>query len=163
MKKNTSRLLKKISLIVYDFDGVMTDNRVLVMQDGKEAVFCNRSDGWATGMLKKINIPQIIISTEENPVVTARARKLKLPVMQAVKDKRSAVLEYCKKHNLDLKRTIFIGNDTNDKEAMQVVGIPCCPADAQPSIKKISSIILNKKGGEGAIRELADMIVKLHG
>jgi len=148
----------KIDLIIYDFDGVMTDNRVLVTEDGQEAVFVNRSDGLAIGTLREMGVEQIIVSTEKNPVVNARAKKLGLPCIQSVKDKRSTVQKYLQEKNIDPKNVIFAGNDINDKEAMEYVGWPIAPADAHPDVKKVARIVLKTKGGHGVIRELLDKV-----
>jgi len=151
---------KKIKLIVYDFDGVMTDNRVIVDQDGKESVVVNRADGLAVGILRKKGIEQVIITTETNPVVIARAQKLKLPVIHSVEDKRKVLEEFCKKNKIALENVVYIGNDINDIEAMKLVGWPVCPADAADEVKRISKVVLNIKGGEGVIREIINLLKK---
>ena len=153
-------MIKNIELIIYDFDGVMTDNRVLVDENGKEAVFVNRGDGLAVAAIKKAGIEQVIISTEKNKVVTARANKLKIKVMQGVDDKRSLVLKYIRTKKIDPKKVIYVGNDINDLEAMKVVGWPVAPSDACEEVKKIAKTVLSKKGGYGVIRELFDLIKK---
>ena len=81
-------MFKGLKLIIYDFDGVMTDNRALIMDDGREAVFIHRGDGFAVARIKEKGIAQIILSTETNPIVTARAKKLGIPVVQAVENKK---------------------------------------------------------------------------
>lgn len=160
MKRTKNRVIKVeyIDLIVYDFDGVMTDNKVITFENGEEAVITNRSDGLAVAMIKKKGIPQIIISTESNKVVTTRAKKIGVPVLHNIEDKKRCLMEYCKKNNYDLKKTVYIGNDINDLEVMKLVGIPVCPADAHQDVKKVSKYILSKKGGEGVIRELANLM-----
>jgi len=150
--------MKDINLILYDFDGVMTDNRVLLVEDGKEAVFVNRADGLAVEMIKGLGIAQMIVSTETNRVVEARAKKLGIPFLQAVKDKRKAVAEYLNGNNINSSKVIFVGNDINDKDVMRLVGWPVAVADAHKEIKKIAKVILLAKGGYGAIRELMDYI-----
>lgn len=152
--------LKKngVQLIIYDFDGVFTDNRVLVFADGKEAVFCNRCDGLAIKKIKQLGIPQLILSTESNPVVEARAKKLGLPVINNIEDKKLALLDYCKKEKCELQKVIYIGNDINDLGAMQSVGYPIATQDAHKTIKRIAKSILKTKGGDGVIRELYDRL-----
>jgi YrbI family 3-deoxy-D-manno-octulosonate 8-phosphate phosphatase len=145
---------KKICLFLYDFDGVMTDNRVLVDEDGKESVFCNRADGLAITKIKELGIMQAIISTETNKVVVVRAAKLDIPVIYGVSNKKEAILSYCKELNISSDEVLYIGNDINDLEVMQSVGLPVCPEDAYPEIKKIAKIILLAAGGMGVIREL---------
>lgn len=151
-------IIKNIELIVYDFDGVLTDNRILVSEDGREAVFCNRSDGLAIKKFKELNIPQIILSTEANPVVKARAKKLKLPVIHNLRDKKRALLYYCSKHNYNPKNVLYVGNDINDLEAMKVIGYPIAPSNASSQVKKIAKIVTKTAGGQGVIRELFDII-----
>ena len=148
----------KVELIVYDFDGVMTDNKVYVDENGREMVQVNRSDGLGVEELKKMGYKQIIISTEKNPVVSARAEKLKIPFLQNIKNKKDSLNDYCNNNKINLKHVIFIGNDINDLEAMKIVGNAFCPSDSHKSIKLISNYIFNAKGGAGVIRELLDYI-----
>ena len=159
MDKSTSLSLEKIDLIVYDFDGVMTDNRVLILEDGTEGVFVNRADGLAVKLFKEAGVTQIIISTEANPVVEARAKKISIPILYKVDDKYKTLKCYCMKNGYKLDRVLYVGNDINDLEAMQAVGFPITPADAHPSVKQIAAVVLNKSGGCGVIRELADLIL----
>lgn len=147
-----------IALIVYDFDGVMTDNKVLLSEDGKESVVVNRSDGLAVSLIKKQGILQVIISTEKNKVVIARANKLKIPVLNGIDNKKDALGDYCKKKGIDLKCVVYIGNDLNDLEAMRIVGFPICPGDAHVEIKRISKIIMCARGGCGVVREFFDYL-----
>ena len=149
-----------IELIVYDFDGVMTDNRAYIFEDGREAVCVNRSDGLAISLFKKHNINQLILSTEKNPVVSKRAEKLGIPVLQGQPDKKQALTEYCKMNTILLLHVVYIGNDINDLEVMQNVGMPCCPSDAVSDIKAISNYCFISKGGDGVIRELYDQLYK---
>lgn len=150
---------RDIDLIVYDFDGVMTDNSVIVFQDGTEAVIVNRSDGLGVNRFCSIGIPQLILSTETNPVVKARAAKLHLEVIASCKDKKIALENYCAQKSYDLNRVIYVGNDLNDLEVMKIVGFPIAPADAHPKIKKIAKLITKAKGGEGVIKELSDYLI----
>ena len=146
--------IKKPECIFYDFDGVMTDNRVLVDQNGTESVFVNRSDGYGIAGIKEMGIPQIIVSTEVNPVVERRAEKLKLEVLHGVHDKSTVVSEYCKEHGYNINNVIFMGNDLNDLPAMKLVGFRAAPADAEKEILEIADWISEKKGGYGAVRDL---------
>ena len=150
--------LKNFQLIVYDFDGVMTDNKVYVDQNGNEMVQVNRADGLGVSEIKKIGIDQIIISTEKNLVVSKRAKKLGIPSFFDIDDKKSLLLEYCNKNGIDIEKVIYIGNDINDKEAMEIVGFKMCPSDAYQEIKNIADHVLKSKGGMGVIRELLDCI-----
>ena len=146
----------KIDLLVYDFDGVMTNNKVYLTQNGYETVQVNRADGLGVSEIKILGIEQIIISTETNPVVTTRANKLGIKCLQGVENKKEALKIYCSKNDLDLKNVAYVGNDINDKEVMEIVGYSFCPSDAHVSIKKLSNHIFDTKGGNGVIRELLD-------
>lgn len=150
--------LSAINLIIYDFDGVMTDNRVLLSDTGEESVFVNRSDGLAVKIIKNMRIAQMIVSTETGAVVMARAKKLDIPFIQSVGDKKKLVREYLAKNKIDGGKVIFVGNDINDKGAMESVGWPIAPADAHREIKKIAKITLRTKGGHGVVRELLDIL-----
>lgn len=146
--------IKDISCIFYDFDGVMTDNRVLVDQNGMEYVYVNRSDGLGVAALKAAGVTQVIISTEVNPVVERRAEKLGIPVVHGVKDKGETVRDYCAEHGIDASRAVFMGNDINDIPAFMAVGFKACPADAEPEVKDKADWISSCKGGYGAVRDL---------
>jgi YrbI family 3-deoxy-D-manno-octulosonate 8-phosphate phosphatase len=151
-------VLNNIKLIVYDFDGVMTDNRVMVSEDGMEYVMVSRADGLGVNMINEMEIPQMILSTETNPVVSFRAKKLGIPVLQGVDDKKMVLLNYCKDNNYDPGRILYVGNDVNDEGVMKAVGYSVATADAHHSIKSLAQMVLDTKGGQGAIRELADKL-----
>ncbi len=153
--------MKDIKLIAYDFDGVMTDNHVYVDENGKESVKVNRGDGLGVGLIKKLGIEQVIISTEVNNVVEMRAKKLDIPVIHGVKDKRIILIKYCEEKGIELKDAMFIGNDLNDLEAIEAAGVGGAPADAEPEILKAARWISAKKGGDGVIRELARVLFEL--
>jgi 3-deoxy-D-manno-octulosonate 8-phosphate phosphatase (KDO 8-P phosphatase) len=153
--KHVSMLFERdIKVIIYDFDGVMTDNKVFVFSDGTEAVVCNRGDGLAVSEIKKADIHQCIISTESNQVVKKRAEKLGIPCIQGVSDKKDALLEYVKNNNIELKSVAYVGNDINDLEAMKLVAVKIAPKDAVPEVLSISDVITEAKGGNGVIYEI---------
>jgi len=147
-----------IDLIVYDFDGVMTDNRVLTLQDGTEAVFANRSDGFAVRRMNEMGIKQVIISTETNPVIKARAEKIGIPCLQGIGNKLTILKKYISENNIDKGKVVFIGNEINDVEAMSYVGLPVAPADAYPEVKDMAMIVLKARGGKGVVREFFSLI-----
>jgi len=155
--------INRVQLIVYDFDGVMTDNKLYVDQEGKEMVQVNRADGLGVAEIEKHGIAQIIISTEKNPVVTTRAVKLGIPSIQGVSKKEMILTEYCEENSIDLESVLYVGNDINDLEAMRLVGYSFCPADAHESIKAIADYTLKTTGGHGVIRELMDFIIRQKG
>lgn len=151
-------VLRDIQLIVYDFDGVMTDNKVLVREDGLESVTVNRSDGLAVERIKEMEIPQIIVSKEKNRVVEARARKIGIQAIQGIENKHEIVASYCRENNMTLDKVVYVGNDINDLEVMSAVGYPVCPSDAYEEIKAVSKIILRAAGGNGVVRELLNYL-----
>ncbi|MBF0405775.1 MAG: ATP-binding cassette domain-containing protein [Candidatus Riflebacteria bacterium] len=151
--------IEQIELIVYDFDGVMTNNRLQLDEKEVESVELNRSDGYAISELKKLGKKQIILTTEMVQIATLRAKKLGIPSFHGLRNKKSTLLDYCQNNNIKLQNVLYIGNDLNDLEAMLSAGFPMCPIDAEQEIKEISLIVLNKKGGEGVIRELLRILL----
>ena len=150
--------IKNVQLIVYDFDGVLTDNKILLNEKGMESVKLNRADGLAMGMLKKLGVHQIILTNETNRVVEARAHKLGIPALRGVENKKETLSAYCQENDISVESVVYIGNDLNDLEAMSTVGYPVCPSDASEEIKNISKIILHSVGGAGVVRELIKYI-----
>lgn len=150
--------LSSIELVIFDFDGVFTDNAVYVSQDGIESVRCCRSDGIGLSRLTSIGVKLLIISTETNPVVATRAGKLKIQCKQSVDDKALAVLEFCKELEVNLENTMFVGNDINDIPAFDMVGVPVAVADAYPEVFAHVIYRTTKPGGYGAVREICDLI-----
>ena len=154
-------ILDDIDALVFDFDGVLTNNLVYLNQEGVESVACSRADGLAFDVLRKLNKPAFILSTEKNSVVAMRAKKIKIPVVQGVPDKVRAIKELADKKNYNLKSILYVGNDLNDYLVMQVCGYTACPIDSHPRIKEISENILTTKGGDGVVRELLEQVFNL--
>jgi len=159
--KKINKKLQKIKLLVLDFDGVMTDNRVLISEEGKESVFCNRGDGLGIEILKKKGIEVVVISKESNKVVQARCKKLKIKYLKGVDEKYKLFLKEIKRRNLGLENVCFIGNDINDSECIKNAGIGVAVADSHKSVLKIADYITRKKGGGGAVREVIDLILNV--
>ena len=153
--------INEIDALVFDFDGVLTDNKVLVHEDGSESVLCNRADGLAFDVLRKLKMPTYILSTETNTVVTQRAKKLKIPVIQGASNKLETLSKLCNEEHYDINKVLFIGNDLNDYQVMKACGCSACPSDSHPKIQEISSHVLSSAGGEGVARELLDEIFNL--
>ena len=151
---------KKAKALFMDFDGVLTDNRVLVDETGKESVFCNRSDGFGISLLKKKGISVLVISSEKNPAVNARCSKLEIPCIQSAENKIQIFRSELKKRGLQAKDVIFVGNDLNDLECLKEAGIGVAVADAMPPVIKIANYVTTKKGGHGAVREIIDLILQ---
>jgi len=151
--------LTNIKAIAFDFDGVFTDDRVLLSQTGEESVFCSRSDGMGIGLLRDAGVQMIIISKETNAVVSARAKKLSLEVVQGCDDKLPVLREWMTRIGATVDDTAYMGNDINDVECMNFVGVAIAPSDAHPSALAVADIVTKKPGGRGAIREVADSLL----
>lgn len=149
-------VFNNIELFVFDFDGVLTNNSVYVDQKGSEWVRCSRSDGLAFDVLRKLNKSACILSTEKNPVVSARAKKMQVPVLQGCDNKVEALVSLSQELEVELEKVLYVGNDVNDYQAMQLCGYGACPSDGHVKIKEISTVVLNSLGGEGVVRELLE-------
>ncbi len=149
--------IRKIRLVALDFDGVFTDNMVYVLQDGSEAVRCNRSDGIGLQKLKKLGIETVIISTESNPVVSARAQKLKIRCFQNCEDKRKTLENVAQQFGISLDEVAFVGNDINDQSCLSHVGLPIVVNDAHQDVVSIARYQTRNPGGYGAVREVCDL------
>ena len=148
-----------IDLVVFDFDGVFTDNRVLVFSDGKESVICDRGDGHGISRLRRLGIPLVVLSTETNPVVAARCQKLELECLQGVDDKLAALRRLVQDRGAALSNTVYVGNDINDLSCLKAVGCAVVPADAHADVRPHAHVVLTCAGGHGAVRELCDAII----
>jgi N-acylneuraminate cytidylyltransferase len=149
-----------VAAVVTDFDGVHTDNRAWISADGAECVAVNRSDGWGVARLLAAGIPMLILSSEVNPVVKARAAKLGVEVLHSVSDKASTLNNWLNAQGLSAAQVAYLGNDVNDLGAMKLVGWPCAVADSYPEVKAAARVVLNARGGAGAVRELCDRVLK---
>ena len=158
--KNVMKLARQIEMVVFDFDGVFTDNRVLVMQDGSEAVFCSRADGLGLERLKKIGIQMLVLSKETNPVVQMRCKKLNISCIQGCDNKKGALKDIAAKSGVSLGSIAFVGNDINDLECLQIVGLPACVADSTQEVLDVSLFTTKALGGCGAVREFCDYIAR---
>ena len=156
-KNSIEKLIHRIRLIGFDFDGVFTDNMVYVLQDGSEAVRCNRSDGIGLQKLKKLGIETVIISTESNPVVSARAQKLKIRCFQNCEDKRKTLQNFAREFGISLDEVAFVGNDINDRPCLIRVGLPIVVQDSHPDVVPLAAYRTRNRGGHGAVREICDL------
>ena len=153
--------IERIDAVVFDFDGVLSDNYVYVDQLGVESVRCSRADGLAFDAFRKLGLRVIIVSTEANPVVAARAKKLKVPVIQGALNKADALRGLADDQDVNLSRLVYVGNDLNDYQAMQLCGYSACPADSHDRIKEIATFTLSKRGGEGVARALLEDVLQV--
>ncbi len=149
--------IHKIRLVAFDFDGVFTDNMVYVFENGSEAVRCFRSDGIGLKKLKELDIQTVIISTESNPVVSARARKLGIRCFQNCEDKRKTLESLAQEMGISLAEIAFIGNDINDLPCLTAVGLPIVVQDAHPDVISTAAYRTKIRGGHGAVREVCDL------
>ncbi|GHB44443.1 transferase [Pseudovibrio japonicus] len=149
-----------IKAIITDFDGVHTDDCVYVSQDGTETVKCSRSDGFGLEILRKQGLRLLILSKETNPVVEARAAKLQMEILQDIGDKVATLEIWLKKNGLKWDEVAYVGNDLNDLGCMQKAGVSLAPSSSIKTILSIADIKLTKSGGDGAIREAAEIIME---
>ncbi|MET1051184.1 MAG: acylneuraminate cytidylyltransferase [Mycetocola sp.] len=148
-----------VDAVVTDFDGVHTDNRVHVDQNGTETVVAHRGDGLGIAMLRDAGVPVLILSTEQNPVVAARATKLGIDVRHGIADKGAELREWAAARRIPLSRIAYLGNDVNDLSCLDAVGWPIVVADAHPDVVPAARVVLTRNGGDGAVRELADLVL----
>jgi len=146
-------------LLVLDFDGVVTDDRVYVSEDGREMVACTRGDGMGTTLLRRAGFPVLIVSTEKNPVVAARCAKLKVDCVQGVADKTLELRRILAERGVEPGGVVFVGNDINDVGCVRLAGCGFAVADAHPLLKRAARGVLSHPGGRGAVRETAEMIL----
>lgn len=152
--------LAAVRAVVMDFDGVHTDNLVLTDQNGIESVLTSRGDGMGIEMLRTSGRYQLmILSKERNAVVVKRANKLQLEVSHAVDNKVAVLDNWLSKRGLDWGQLLYVGNDVNDRAAMERAGLSACPSDAHSSILRLADWILPKPGGKGALRAMADTLL----
>ncbi len=158
--KNTKPRINKndINLIVFDFDGVMTNNKAVLLENGIEGVIVNRGDGVGVSNLKKMGFRILILTSEANAVVKSRAQKLNLEILANIENKKNCLKDYISKKGISKSNVLYVGNDLNDLEVMKWVGYPICPADSHKKIKEISKIVLKINGGEGIARSLFDIL-----
>jgi len=154
--------LLQVSIVFLDFDGVLTDNTVMVDSDGRESVVCWRGDGIGIQQVSSLKIPVCVISTEVNSVVDHRARKLKINFEKGIKDKALAIESICARLNLSERTALFLGNDVNDIPGLKIVGLPLGVADLHENVKPHVRYVTKNPGGRGAVREVCDALLAAH-
>jgi YrbI family 3-deoxy-D-manno-octulosonate 8-phosphate phosphatase len=148
-----------IDAVVLDFDGTQTDDRVLIDADGREFVTVHRGDGLGIAALRKSGLKMLILSTEVNPVVAARARKLQIPVLHGIDRKDLALKQWCEEQGIAPERVLYVGNDVNDLPCFALVGWPVAVASAHDVVRGAARAVTTVPGGDGAIREIAGWIL----
>ncbi|HEY5786738.1 MAG TPA: acylneuraminate cytidylyltransferase [Microlunatus sp.] len=151
--------LLDVAAVATDFDGVHTDDRVLVDEKAIEAVRVSRGDGLGVALLRDAGVPFVIVSKERNPVVGARAAKLEVDVLQGVDDKVRALAAWLDRRGLEARQVAYVGNDINDLPVMAAVGWPIAVADAHPEVLRAARLVLTRSGGRGAVREVCDLVL----
>jgi 3-deoxy-D-manno-octulosonate 8-phosphate phosphatase (KDO 8-P phosphatase) len=151
-------LLEQVRLAVFDFDGVFTDNRVWTNEHGDESVACWRGDGFGLRRLDEVGVGYVIVSSEASAAVAARARKLRAACVNDVPDKLVVLRDQAAERGVPLERTAYLGNDINDSECLQAVGLPVVPADAWAEVLPLARWVLERRGGQGCVREFCDAV-----
>ena len=164
--------LTDIHTVAFDFDGVFTDNKVWIDQDGCESVRCDRGDGLAFDLIRvfqqqgKLNAKFFILSKEQNPVVLARAQKLKLDCYYGIGNKLTFMRDYLATRfpssQDSLAGLVYLGNDLNDLPLMQCAGYAVAPIDAHPQVQKIADLVLEQRGGEGFVRSFIERLLGIN-
>lgn len=151
--------VRAVQLVVFDFDGVFTDNTVWTNQQGEEMVRCWRSDGLGLSKLRAAGIKMFVLSTEANPVVQERCKKLGLPCRNNLDNKGLALRELIQEQELSPEQVLYLGNDINDLECLQIAGVSVVVADAHPEVVAVAQYQTSRAGGFGAVREVCDWVV----
>jgi YrbI family 3-deoxy-D-manno-octulosonate 8-phosphate phosphatase len=164
--------INAIHTVAFDFDGVFTDNKVWIDQNGHESVRCDRGDGLAFDLVRayqqqyNLTIKFFILSKEKNPVVIARARKLKLDCHHGVTNKLTFMRKYLENRypsEIDhFSGVVYLGNDLNDLSLMRQVGYAVAPADAHAKVRQIADLVLQQKGGEGFVRAFIELLLGIN-
>ena len=150
-----------VSTLIMDFDGVCTDDKVYLDDEGHEFVRCDRSDGMGLSLLRQHTpITPILMSRDVSTISHARAEKLKIEAFSSVLEKGKAIAALAKERGIKREEIIFLGNDLPDLDTYEHVGYFVCPADAQPRVRRRADLVLEHRGGKGAIRELTDLLVE---
>ncbi|MGF2208530.1 acylneuraminate cytidylyltransferase [Streptomyces albidoflavus] len=151
--------LGDVDAVVLDFDGTQTDDTVQIDAEGRERVSVHRGDGLGIAALRDAGIPLLILSTEQNPVVTARARKLRIPVLHGVDRKDEALKQWCDEQGVDPARVLYAGNDANDLPCFALAGWPVAVASAHEPVRRAARAVTTAPGGRGAVREIASWLL----
>lgn len=152
-----------VRALVMDFDGVFTDNRVIIDGDGRETVICDRGDGLGLARLRESGLPMLVLSTEKNPIVQARCTKLGIPCQHGLDDKLAALDDWLVMNHLPRAGVVYVGNDVNDLPCLTAVGCGVVVADAHPAVLGAARLQLSSSGGRGALREITDLILEQTG
>lgn len=161
LESSVRQRLAAVKLAVFDFDGVFTDNRVWVFEDGSEAVACSRADGMGLQALRDAGVLTFVLSTETNVVVARRCEKLRIDCIHGCPDKLPELQKLAERHGLTADMVAYVGNDVNDARCLEWAGVPITVRDAHPAVAGMGLYQTCARGGRGAVREICDLIVAL--
>jgi YrbI family 3-deoxy-D-manno-octulosonate 8-phosphate phosphatase len=162
MKKTLLPRIKKIKMLATDIDGVLTDSGMYYSESGDEMKKFSTRDGMGLVLLRNAGYKLAIITSEDTKIVERRAAKLKITdLFQGARDKVAAMEVLMKRHSLTWDEVAYIGDDVNDLEVMKRAGFAATPADGTDQNKKVAHYITKKKGGEGCVREICDLLLEV--
>jgi len=157
-----NKKLKKIKIVISDVDGVLTDGGMYYTEKGESMKKFNTRDSMGMELLFKKGIKTILLTRENSKIVKRRVSKIKIADLYlGINDKKIILPQLCKKYGTQEYEIAYIGDDVNDIEIMKAVGFAATPLDSIDEVKKISDYVCKLKGGQGAFRELADLILKV--
>ena len=161
---NYKALLTKINTFIFDYDGVMTDGKIILNNEGEPFRNANVKDGYALQLVQKLGYNVAVISGGYSPSMHKRFEALKISdVFLGVADKLVVLKDYIQKKGLSPEQIVYMGDDIPDYLAMEYVGVPVCPSDAAEEIKRISVYISHQPGGNGCVRDIIDQVLKVQG
>jgi len=161
---NYKALLKDVNTFIFDYDGVMTDGKVILMDEGQPLRSANVKDGYVLQLIVKLGFNVVIISGGFSRSMENRFGTLGIKdVFLGTKNKEIVLKKYLSDRNIDPKHVVYMGDYIPDYYVMKMIGIPVCPADAVEEIKEISIFISDKKGGEGCVRDIVEQVLKVQG
>ena len=161
---NIDEQFNRVSTFIFDVDGVLTDGSILVLENGLQARRMNIRDGYALQLAVKKGYRVLVISGAATSPAEDRLRKLGIQELHfGIPDKRLLVQEYMKQHDISKEEVLFMGDDHPDYSAMQVVGLPVCPADAIEDVRTISKYISPINGGQGCVRDVIEKVMRMRG
>jgi 3-deoxy-D-manno-octulosonate 8-phosphate phosphatase (KDO 8-P phosphatase) len=161
---NYKALLRDVNTFIFDYDGVMTDGKVILMNEGHPLRSANVKDGYVLQLIVKLGYNVVIMSGGFSRSMENRFEMLGIKdVFLGTKDKQEVLKKYLSDHQINPRNVVYMGDDIPDYHVMKMVGIPVCPSDAVEEIKDISIFISDKKGGEGCVRDIVEQVLKVQG
>ncbi len=161
---NYKALLQNVDTFIFDYDGVMTDGKIILMENGQPLRMANVKDGYVLQLIVKLGFNVVVISGGFSKSMENRFETLGIKdVFLGTKNKEIVLEKYLNEHNIDTEHVVYMGDDIPDLRVMQTIGIPVCPADAVEEIKNISIYISDKNGGEGCVRDIVEQVLKVQG